>query len=186
MRAALGFRAHSGWAALVAAAGSLDAPRILERKRVVLADPDVAWSKQPFHAAAELPFPRGETLVQAAVESTRALALEMMAANIKRLSAQGHEVRACGVLTASGKELPELSRVLASHALIHTAEGELFRQALIWAAQKSGLRVTCVREKGLDGTALQRVASLGKLIGPPWTQDQKLATIAAMAALNGA
>ena len=32
----LGFRAHSGWAAMVAVAGSpIDAPQILERRRIV-------------------------------------------------------------------------------------------------------------------------------------------------------
>ena len=45
--------------------------------------------------------------------------------------------------------------------------------------------VTAVREKGLSAAALQDVSSLGKLIGPPWTQDQKYATLAALVALGG-
>ena len=50
MRTALGFRAHSGGAALVAVAGTIDAPQILERRRIVIAD-----CKQPYHAAAPRP-----------------------------------------------------------------------------------------------------------------------------------
>jgi hypothetical protein len=178
MRTALGFRAHSGWAAMVAAAGIIDAPRVLERRRIVIADPDMPGSKQPYHAASELPFPEAEALLRKAIESSRALALEAMSAAVKALRLQGHEVAGCGVLLGSGKALPPLKGILASHALIHTAEGEIFRNVLVWAAEEHRLPVTGVREKQLDATSLKRIESLGKLIGPPWTQDQKYATVA--------
>ena len=74
MRTALGFRAHSGWAALVAIAGTVDAPRVLERRRIAIADPELPSSKQP---------------------------------------------------------LPGLEKILAAHALIHTAEGAMFREVLV-------------------------------------------------------
>ena len=183
MRTALGFRAHSGWAAMVAVAGTIDAPRVLERRRIVIADPEIPGSKQPYHAAAELPFPKAEPLVRKAIHSSRALALEAMSATVMALRSQGHEVVGCGVVLGSGKALPGLEGILASHALIHTAEGEMFRDVLVWAAQECRLPITGVREKVLDGTSLQRIGSLGKLIGPPWTQDQKYATVAALMAL---
>ena len=183
MRTALGFRAHSGWAAMVAAGGTMDAPRVLERRRIVIADPEVPGSRQPYHAAAELPFPEAESAVQEAIESSRGLALEAMSAAVRTLRAQGHEVYGCGVLLGSGKALPGLDRILAAHPLIHTAEGEMFRNVLVWAAHECGLPVTGVREKELDATRLERIGSLGKLIGPPWTQDQKYATVAALMAL---
>jgi hypothetical protein len=186
MRAALGFRAHSGWAALVAVAGTLDAPRVLERRRIIIADPEMPGSKQPYHAAAELPLPRAEALVRRAIESSRALALEVMSARVKALRSQGHEVVGCGVVLGSGKALPGLEKILASHALLHTAEGEMFRDVLVWAAKECGRPVTGVREKSLDPASLQRIGSLGKLIGPPWTQDQKYATVAALMALTEA
>ena len=186
MRTALGFRAHSGWAALVAVAGTIDAVRILERRRIVIADPEMPGSKQPYHAAAELTFPEAKALVQKAIESSRALALEVMSAAVNTLRSQGHEVVGCGVLLGSGKALPGLEGILGSHALIHTAEGELFRDVLVWAAKECRLAVIGVREKGLDASSLERVGSLGKLIGPPWTQDQKYATVAALMALRGA
>jgi hypothetical protein len=68
--------------------------------------------------------------------------------------------------------------------LIHTAEGEMFRDVLMFAARECGLQVTTVREKELDEASLKRVASLGKQIGPPWTQDQKFAVIAGLLALH--
>ena len=183
MRTALGFRAHSGWVAMVAAAGTVDTLRVLERRRLVIADPEAPGSKQPYHAAAELPFASAEALVRRAIDSSRGLALEAIAATVQSLRSQGHEVAGCGIVLGSGKALPALAGILASHALIHTAEGEMFREVLVWAAGELGLPVTGVREKELDATALERIGSFGKLIGPPWTQDQKYATVAAMMAL---
>jgi hypothetical protein len=183
MRTALGFRAHSGWAALVAVAGTIDAPRILERRRVIIADPEMPGSKQPYHAAAELSFPRAEAHVRNAIESSRALAVEAISAAVKSLRSQGHEVVGCGVVLGSGKALPALEKILASHPLLHTAEGEMFRDVLVWAAKQCRLPVTGVREKSLDPASLECIGSLGKLIGPPWTQDQKYATVAAFMAL---
>jgi hypothetical protein len=180
MRVALGFRAHSGWAAMVAAAGTLEEPRVLDRRRIVIAGPD---SNQPYHAAAELPLVEAEALVARAVASSRQLAIDGIASALDALQRKGHEVAACGILLASGRALPGLEGILASHALIHTAEGELFRNAFIQAARECGLTVTTLREKTIPMDALQAVASLGKLVGPPWTQDQKYSTIAALSAL---
>ena len=184
MRAALGFRAHSGWAALVAVAGTIDAPRVLERRRIIIADPDLPGSKQPYHAAAEMPFLKAEALVRTAVNSSRALASEAISVAIKALQSRGHEVVACGVIFGSGKPLPALDKILAAHPLLHTAEGEMFRDVLVWAAKELRLAVTGVPQKSLDAQSLKRIDSLGKLIGPPWTQDQKYATVAALMALS--
>jgi len=61
----------------------------------------------------------------------------------------------CGVVLGSGKALPELERVLASHALIHTAEARCFASSGM-AAKECGLPVTGVREKDLDAGELRR------------------------------
>jgi hypothetical protein len=183
MRIALGFRAHSGWAAMVAVAGTLSAPRVLERRRITIADPHLPGSKQPYHAAAELPFSQAEISLRKALESSRAMALDAVLASIEALRSQGHDVVGCGLLVGSGKPLPELPAILASHPLLHTAEGQMFREVLSWAARECNLPVTAVPEKNLSAASLSAIGSLGKAIGPPWTQDQKYATIAALMAL---
>jgi hypothetical protein len=165
---------------MVAVAGTVDSPRIVERRRIVIADPEMPGAKQPYHAAAELSFAKAEALVGKAIESSRALALQAISATVKALQLQGHYLAGCCVLRGSGRALPELEGILASHALIHTAEGELFREVLVWAAQECRLPVACVREKELDAESLKRIDTLGKWIGPPWTQDQKYATVAAL------
>jgi len=169
---------------MVAAAGTLKTPQVLERRRITIADPQLPGSKQPYHAAAELPFSEAEASLLRALESSRALALHAMQTSIDALRSQGHEVVACGLLLGSGKPLPELPAILASHPLLHTAEGQMFRDVLSWAARVCNLPVTAVPEKQLPAASLSAIDSLGKTIGPPWTQDQKYATLAALMALG--
>ena len=169
---------------MVAVSGTLSAPHIVERRRITISDPQLPGSKQPYHAAAELPFSMAEVTLQRALESSRALALDEISLSIKVLRSQGHEVVACGLLLGSGKPLPELPAILASHPLLHTAEGQMFRDVLSWAACACNLPVTAVPEKQLPAASLSAIDSLGKAIGPPWTQDQKYATVAALMALG--
>ncbi|MFN7997137.1 MAG: hypothetical protein U0Q18_26215 [Bryobacteraceae bacterium] len=174
MRTALGFRTHSGWAAMVEVAGLLDSPRILDRRRMVIADPEIHGSRQPYHAAAQLPLAEAEALIRNSVESSRGLALEGISLALRAVRAKGHEVAGCAILRGSGRPLPVLERILAAHPLIHTAEGELFRDALEWAARECQLPVIRVMEKDIDPSALECLHGLGSLLGPPWTQDQNM------------
>jgi hypothetical protein len=190
--AALGFRVHSGWAALVAVAGA--PPAVVERRRIEIADPAIAGSVQPFHAAEGLAPAKAERLIQRCSESTQRLARGALAAAVDELRMAGHGVTGCGVLLGSGRALPPLGQILTSHALIHTAEGAFFRDAIVEAAGHCGLAVTGVRERELLARAttdlrasaeeLQRhLAELGRAIGPPWQQDQKQAALVAWLAL---
>jgi hypothetical protein len=110
------------------------------------------------------------------------------------LETQGFALKSCGLILASGKPLPKLEKILASHALIHTADGELFREAIVHASARSGLRMSTVKERELLDRAgqafrmksvavLHQVTELGRPLGSPWTQDEKFATIAAWLAL---
>jgi hypothetical protein len=171
---------------MVAVSGTMDAPRVLERRRIVIADPELPGSKQPYHAAVDLPLREAEVRVTRAMESSRALALDSIVRTLQALRLQGHEVAGCGLLLGSGQALPELAKILASHALIHTAEGQMFRDVLSWAARECGLTITAMAEKQIPSASVDALGSLGKQIGPPWTQDQKYATIAALLSLERA
>jgi len=192
MRAAIGLRAHSGWAALVTVAGTPESPSVVDRRRVVLAGPDDP--KQPYHEAENLGLSRAQELLRRASHASRRLAARGLAAAIADAASEGHDVSACGLLLASGRALPGLAETLASHALIHTADGEHFRDALRHAAADVKVPVTAVREKEIWERAsaelfvpiekLKRtIALIGKSLGPPWTEDQKLATLVAWTAL---
>lgn len=98
------------------------------------------------------------------------------------------------MLLASAKSLRPLEKILLSHALIHTADGELFRPALLEAARDLSLEAFPVKEKELiDRAGRERklnreqihrhIAEAGQSAGRPWAQDEKLATPAAWTVL---
>jgi hypothetical protein len=193
--AALGLRAHSGWAALVAITGPLDSPSIIDRRTIQLCNPKTRGSKQPYHAAEPLPYQQAERFVTQCIDETRHLADEGLRAAIQDVQNSGHHIAACGILLGSGRTLPTLERILASHALIHAAEGEMFRDALLHAAQECKLTVKGIKERELHSQAaamLGRSAeqlrdyltNQGRILGAPWREDQKCATLAAWLALS--
>ncbi len=187
--AALGCRSHSGWAAIVALAGPLDSPEVVDRRRIEICDPRLRGSKQPYHAAEPMNPLDGEAFLERCSQSTLRLAADAIRAVLRDLS-RGYHAAGFGITLGSGRTLPDLKAILASHALIHTAEGEFYRDLLKKAAQECGMAVIGVKEKELyeEGSARlhmprgqieRRVAQLGKVIGPPWAQDQKCAALAA-------
>jgi hypothetical protein len=167
------------------------------RRRLELADPAIAGSKQPYHEAEGRTAKEAERIVGRCMESSRALAREALGAALSTLRAQRHDVAGCGLLLASGRPLPDdLPAILASHALIHAAEGEMFRDVLARASEHFSLPVTGVRERDLlaraaEATGLppaelpRRVGEMGRSLGPPWRQDEKLAALAAWLVLAG-
>ena len=179
-RAALGFRAHSGWAAVVAVTGSMAEPIVLDRRRIVTADPAVRGSKQPYHAAESLGVAEAEAFIARCRESSTMLAKAAVSAIVAQLAA--FEIAGAGLVEASGRPLPGLAAILASHALIHTAEGEFFRDVLVRAAGR--LPIVRVKEKEIRDLQAS-LNHLGRTLGPPWTQDEKLASNAAWRALAG-
>jgi hypothetical protein len=195
--AALGLRAHSGWAALVVVAGAPRSPAVIDRRRMEIADPQTPEAKQPYHAAAELELKEADKLIKRCTDGARRLAQRALCAVLEDLRDAGHQVVGCGLLLGSGRPPTPLEATLASHALIHTAEGELFRQVLTHACEQCALRVTGVRERELFARGAaelsvppdalrRRVTELGRSVGPPWRQDEKYAALVAWLALAAA
>ena len=195
IRAALGVRAHSGWAALVAVAGSPRKPAVVERRRLQTADPAIPGSKQPYHAAEGWELTKAAKYLQRCTARSRQLARQAVRSVINDLKKRGYEVVGCGLLLGSGQAPPPLASILASHPLIHTAEGRLFRDVFVRAGQHCRLPVTGVKERELftqaaarlrlpARTLQSRTAALGRELGPPWTEDQKLAALVGWLALT--
>ena len=195
-RVALGFRAHSGWAALVALGGPPTAPVVAARARLPLCDG--SFPRQPYHAAENLPAAKARALVGRSLETAHASRARPLASAVRDRRAAGQDVAGAGLLLGAGRPLPgELPAILGSHPLIHTAEGEMYREALRSACEHAGVAVVGLREREIEASSRRalklapdalraRVAALGKPLGPPWTQDQKLASLAAWLVLTGA
>jgi len=191
-RITLGVRSHSGWAALVAIAGPIAEPAIVGRSRIVLTGEN--QPRQPYHAAEDLKLKEADALIRLCNRASRALALRSFRATIGPLRRDGHEVVGCGLLLASGRVLPPLAEVLASHALIHAAEGEMYREVLRVASRGCGLSLTEVKERELWDRCAEtlrlplpalkrRLDAWGRALGPPWRQDEKYAALVGWLAL---
>lgn len=192
--AAIGFRAHSGWASLVALTLIDGAPMILSRRRVHLVETFTYTFRQPYHTGEKMPLDEAKTFISRVSTEAKRLALRAIKELQKTLAPQGYPLKHCGLLLASGRPLPALPKILASHALIHTADGELFRGAILHASSRCGLANTTIKERDLLAQASEilrikpavltrRIADLGKPLGPPWTQDEKFASMIAWLAL---
>lgn len=160
MRRAIGISVHTGWGACVVVGGSLAKPEIIANRVVDILDDSERFC---FHMAAEMK----PAAAAKWIEAVRKKAL----ANAKReLSAlMDASVKRCAVVAKPG-EAPKLADVLVSHPRIHTAEGCFYRDVF---REACGVPAHLVAPSSLD------VSTIGKLSGPPWGKDQKMAALAA-------
>jgi hypothetical protein len=187
--AALGIRAHSGWAAIVTVTGNVGTWEVLDRRKMIVADSELPGAKQPFHFAEPLGLKEAEAHLARCAKTSAGLALHAMREVCDTLAERGYWLKGCALLTASGRTLPDLAGILASHALIHAAEGQFFRDVLRDACRDVQVPVSPIRERDLFTLALaelgipladlnRRLLEAGRSIGPPWAQDQKHAALA--------
>jgi hypothetical protein len=186
---------HSGWGVLVAVAGDPRSVEVMDRRRIVVTDPMIPGAKQPYHYAASLGISepglrQSEKYLATCAAVSEHLAFTAIEEVVRELERRDYRVVGSAVLLAAGRPLPPLAKILGSHPLLHTAEGQFFRNAVIQACRRLKLPVTEIRERELEEQALdafgpaaspvqRRIASLGSSIGPPWTKDHKAAALAA-------
>ena len=184
----LGWRVHSWWAVVVAVSGPAASPVVVHREQVTLIDDESV--REAYHAAVALPLDEAPAFIRSVEEAAASAA----AATIRGFVSSLGPVAAVGVVGGNRRLPTELPRILASHALLHASERDLYEQAVIEGATRAGLPVTTVpatgklfdHASGVLGVALEpALAALGKSIGPPWQKDHKEATAAGLVALEG-
>jgi hypothetical protein len=142
-----------------------------------------------------MPLAEAEAFLDRCSAASRRMAQEAVHNAVAELAGKGYAAAGACVLLGSGRPAAGLAATLRSHPMIHTAEGDFFRDALKTACESCALPVVGVKEKELIGRAaavlgvtadhLQlRAAELGKGLGPPWRQDEKLCAIAGWLALR--
>ena len=142
--AALGFRLHTGWAAAVAVVGWASALRVVDRRRFTLVESAEHDAKFAYHAAAELDAAAAAQHVGTVQDVARRRAHLELSQLLSELEVAGFSVRAVGLPPPKSISVATLSDILRSHAVIHAAEGELFRAALADACARHGLQVVGV------------------------------------------
>jgi hypothetical protein len=187
-RTAFGVQMHSGWGVLVAV--SLDPLELLARRRIVIADPELPGAIQPYHFAAQLDHAQQAEHLSHCSASSCGLAVSAIGEVMSELNQRQCRIVGAAVLFAAGRPLPALEKILSAHPLIHTAEGEFFRQTAAKAFHGLQIPVSSIRERELDdrakaafGNRASRVqatiSNFGVSVGPPWTRDHKTAALAA-------
>lgn len=180
----IGISDHGGWAVFVTVAcdGTL-----LDRRRVELVD-DTLPAIPHHHEAQMLPTDQAVALVErvrASAESHAVLALDAVAAAVPHVT--GIALRNCPPLP------PTIAERIKDYRARNVADWVMYRKALASAAEARGWPVHWYDTKtvrGLAGDALhvanfeEYFLKMRKAVGPPWNQDHKLATAAAIVAAS--
>jgi len=195
--AAMGIQMHSGWGVLVVVS-SPDSVEVLDRRRLVVSDPAMPGANQPYHDARtqleEVNLEEAERYLEEYAATCEQLAIAAVKEAIVGVRGRGYRIVSSAILEGAGRSLPSLSQILASHPLIHTAEGEFFGGTARKACERLNIPVTGIRRRNLEECAKttfgraaaqmkRTIATLGKSIGPPWTADHKCAALAAVTLL---
>jgi hypothetical protein len=157
--------------------------RLLARTHVDLVGDD-HLPAQVYHAAAGRSVPEAETLVQRWADAALTTVVTGVADLMNGVVADGGRVAAVGI-AAVVRSVPALDVVLRSHQLLHLAEGQLAREVFAEAAAQAGLGVHYLDPNGRhDPVAVERTVALGRIAGPPWRKEHRLAALAALDALE--
>jgi hypothetical protein len=179
---ALGVHSRTGSAEAVAVSVTRGVPALLGRWSLDLLHGD---ERQIFHVVAGLPIAEAEPRVAAVVDLATAMAADRIAEITERVGPLG----TVGVIVGDFPVPDSLAAIMASHTLMHAAEGALYRDALLDAATAAGARAVgvsrTVASQRLAGDLAGPVAGVGAEAGRPWRKEHKLATVAAILAAGG-
>jgi len=186
VKVSLGFRVKSGFAIAVALTGTAAAPVALARRIVLLSDPDVAETKQPYHDG----FGTAQEDLNVIARLTKivaACATHSIADLLADPRLEGRTCRAAGLVVGS---VIDPAAVGNPHIRAHASEGRLFRTVLEDALRARGVTCTILVEKSLGtraskalGCAASKikktVVGFGPVLHGPWRAEVKAAATAA-------
>jgi hypothetical protein len=192
--AAIGCRAHTGWAALVVVAGDATRLDVVARHRIELSDPAGTAPRAVYQRSRGLPPAEAAARVAVAQRIASERAAAGLESAVREAGDAGVLVQSCAVVVGSLSAETPLASILASHALSHAAEGRHYQQALLEGAQACRLDAVAVARASIWDEACWaaavsaddlsgQLAAVRREIGPPWAEDQKFAALAALIAL---
>ena len=190
--AALGFRVKSGWAMAVLLGGPSTERKLIRCQAVLLSDPEIPQSKQPYHAALELPEKERKLLTTKLGNVVASAAKKSIKELLSQASAEGYRVAGAGLVVGS---LVDPATLHNEHIRAHGLEGQLFRTALEDALREQNLPFNVFVEKDAfetasallklsEAKAKKWIAGLGGSRDGPWRAEEKLAALAAWVALS--
>ena len=183
---AIGLRAKTARAIAVVLGGPSDAPIVVRKFEITLADP----RGFPYGL---LPWTESQKAVRKTARAIETIAQKALAGLIKELQSTGMIVSGVGIVGAKDKDL---ARIGNFHIRAHAAEGVLFRHVLDLAADANGLKKRTFADRDFDevtkielgaqsATLKRKLNELGRTLAPPWRTDEKQAATAAWLVLHG-
>jgi hypothetical protein len=183
----IGLKARTGKAIVVVMGGSTVSPRVLKRTELIVTDPGMPATSQPFHEVMDMPWNEATEVVKPFTAAIEKVATTVLSGLVRDLRAAGLRVSAVGIAGSADRVLEKIGN---PHIRAHAAEGILFRQVLESAAKANRLRPRTFGEKGIEDLAAlelgitvaklkQHLSELGRSAGAPWRSEQRIASIAA-------
>ena len=142
-KAAVGFRVKSGWATAVLLVGRIETPQALGRRIVVLSDPDLPETQQPYHAGMGL-LEEDEATINSRTAIVQRVAALSVKATLDDFATAGHWILRAGLVVGS---LTNPRSISNPHIRAHALEGQLFRRVLAGALEAHGLLCSVVLER---------------------------------------
>jgi hypothetical protein len=191
-RAAVGLTVKSGWASAVLVTRAGRSLRVVDCSTVLLADPDVEDSRQPYHAGFGTARASGAGLTRL-LASVRRYGRTSMNRLLRQYAANGHEVCGAGIVVGS---LIDPRTIGNDHIRIHALEGRLFRTVVEKSLTKRGVKCSVWRDRDLfsiagrhlrkpEQTLKTALIDLGRGVPGSWRAEQKAAALAAWIVLDG-
>jgi hypothetical protein len=188
----IGLRAKTARAIVVVLGGTIDAPVVLRKLEIRLADPKLPATAHPYHEVMDLPWEESQQAVRKSASAIEAITRKALARLIKELQAEGMRVCGAGIVGAKDRDL---ARIGNYHIRAHAAEGVLFRRVLDLAADANGLKRRTFSDRELDQIATtelgttsagvkRKLNDLGRTLAPPWRADEKQAATAGWLVLH--
>jgi hypothetical protein len=190
--AALGFRVKSGWAAVVLLTRPSAALQLSDVSRVELSDPQLPETRQPYHVAigkleTDLEkLNRREQLV-------RRITQEFLGNLLVGYRQKGYAISRAGIVV--GSQL-DPACIANPHIRAHALEGRLFRSVVeetlrdheicadVLLERDAYVRIATRLRESIDDVKWT-IQNLARSANPrPWRAEQKLATLAALFALE--
>lgn len=183
----IGLRAKTARAIAVVIAGPVDSPRVVSRVELVLSDPALPATSQPYHEVMDLPWERATVAVRKSAKRIEAIASKALARLITDAQGEGYAVRGVGIVGAGNRNLGKIG---STHIRAHAAEGVLFREVLEVAAAANKVLSRTFDQQSFDETAASELrlpieelksclGDMGRAAGSPWRADEKAAATAA-------
>ena len=191
-RTAVGFRAKTGWAAVVLLAGEESGPRVLDARRIELCDPAEPDSRQPYHAGFGT-FNEDDAEVKQLVRGVRRYAARVMKRLLDEYAAAGRAPRTAAVVAGSDIDPAKIANL---HMRAHALEGRLYREVVEEGLAAAGIECALELERDLFARSAQQLAmredalkkactELGRGVAGGWRAENKAAAVAAWAAMSG-